>query len=87
MIFCLLLVNLLSNEGKLDNLIDYEFSESSNPYDIEIDDFLCLSWDSFSSLVSQDSSLPQLPQETGGNEGEGEGGERYFLYYAGFIMK
>ena len=41
MIFCLLLVNLLSNEGKLDNLIDYEFSESSYPYDIEIDDFLC----------------------------------------------
>ena len=74
MIFCLLLVNLLSNEGKLDNLIDYQFSESLNPYDIEIDDFLCLSWDSFSSPVSQDSSLPQLPQETGGNEGEWEGG-------------
>ena len=74
MIFCLLLVNLLSNEGKLDNLIDYQFSKSLNPYDIEIDDSLCLSWDSFSSLVSQDSSLPQLPQETGGNEGEEEEG-------------
>ena len=30
MIFCLLLVNLLSNNGKLNNLIDYKFSESSN---------------------------------------------------------
>src|SRR5271157_2246353 len=74
MVFCLLLVNLLSNNGKLNNLIDYEFTESSNPYDIEIDDFLCLSWDRFSLPVSQDSSLPQLPQTTGGNEGEGEGG-------------
>ncbi len=32
MIFCLLLVNLLSNENQLDNLIDYSFPETSNPY-------------------------------------------------------
>jgi hypothetical protein len=37
MIFCLLLVNLLSNEEQLDNLIDYSFAETSNPYYIEID--------------------------------------------------
>ena len=43
MIFCLLLVNLLSNEGKLDNLIDYEFSDSSNAYAIEIDEAFLLS--------------------------------------------
>ena len=29
MIFCLLLVNLLSNEEQLDNLIDYSFPETS----------------------------------------------------------
>ena len=38
MVFCLLLVNLLSNNGKLNNLIDYEFTESSNAYAIEIDE-------------------------------------------------
>ena len=37
MIFCLLLVNLLSNEEQLDNLIDYSFPATSNPYYIEID--------------------------------------------------
>ena len=37
MIFCLLLVNLLSNEEQLDNLIDYSFPETSNPYLIDID--------------------------------------------------
>ena len=73
MIFCLLLVNLLSNNGKLGNLIDYEFSESLNPYDIEIDDSLSLSWDSFSSSDSPTSSLHPFPQETQRNEGEGEG--------------
>ena len=31
--------------------------------------------------------LPQLPQETGGNEGEGREREKHFLYYAGLIMK
>jgi hypothetical protein len=47
MIFCLLLVNLLSNEEQLDNLIDYSFPETSNPYFIDIDqDHL----DSLSSL-------------------------------------
>jgi hypothetical protein len=37
MIFCLLLVNLLANNDKLDNLIDYSFPESRNTYYIEID--------------------------------------------------
>jgi hypothetical protein len=37
MIFCLLLVNLLSNEKQLENLIDYSFPETSQPYHIEID--------------------------------------------------
>ena len=47
MIFCLLLVNLLSNEEQLENLIDYSFPETSNPYLIDIDqDHL----DSLSSL-------------------------------------
>jgi hypothetical protein len=47
MIFCLLLVNLLSNEERLDNLIDHSFPETSNPYLIDIDqDYL----DSLSSL-------------------------------------
>ena len=47
MIFCLLLVNLLSNEEQLENLIDYSFPETSNPYLIDIDqDYL----DSLSSV-------------------------------------
>jgi len=75
MIFCLLLVNLLSNNGKLGNLIDYEFSESLNPYDIEIDDSLCLSWDGFLSSDSPTSSLHPFSQERQENEGKGEGGE------------
>ena len=37
MIFCLLLVNLLSNEEQLENLIEYSFPETSNPYLIDID--------------------------------------------------
>ena len=59
MIFCLLLVNLLSNGGKLDNMLDVEFPEGSlNPYSIEIDEgFL-------SSL-----SGPQDRQEEGKEEG------------------
>jgi hypothetical protein len=49
-IFCLLLVNLLSNDEQLDNLIDYAFPETNNPYLIEIDqDYL----DSLSSLHHQ----------------------------------
>ena len=52
MIFCLLLVNLLSNNGKLNNLIDYEFTESSNPYAIDIDEEFLLSLSSSSSLSS-----------------------------------
>ena len=78
MIFCLLLVNLLSNNGKLGNLIDYEFSASLNPYDIEIDDSLSLSWGSFLSSDSPTSSLHPFPQETQRIEGEGEGGGEAF---------
>jgi len=76
MIFCLLLVNLLSNNGKLNNLIDYEFSETSNPYAIDIDEAFLSSLDSVSSSVSPTSSLAPFPpedQETRGNEGKEEG--------------
>ena len=79
MVFCLLLVNLLSNNGKLNNLIDYEFSESSNPYAIDIDEAFLLSLSSSSSLSSAfhssslSSSSSQEDQETRGNEGEEEG--------------
>ena len=78
MVFCLLLVNLLSNNGKLNNLIDYEFSESSNPYAIDIDEAFLLSLSSSSSLSSTfpSSSLSSLSsqedQETRGNEGKEE---------------
>ena len=78
MVFCLLLVNLLSNNGKLNNLIDYEFSESSNPYAIDIDEAFLLSLSSSSSLSSAfpSSSLSSLSsqedQETRGNEEEEE---------------
>ena len=49
MIFCLLLVNLLSNEEQLDNLIDYSFPETSYSYLMDIDqDYL----DSLSSLIT-----------------------------------
>ena len=74
MVFCLLLVNLLSNNRKLNNLIDYEFSESSNPYAIDIDEVFLLSLSSSSSLSSTfpSSSLSSLSsqedQETRGNE-------------------
>jgi len=58
-IFCLLLINLLSNEEQLDNLIDYSFPETSNPYLVDIDqDYL----DSLSSL------------SLGNNQEEAEGG-------------
>src|SRR5208337_1883546 len=78
MVFCLLLVNLLSNNGKLNNLIDYEFSESSNPYAMDIDEAFLPSLSSSSSLSSAfpSSSLSSLSsqedQETGGNKGEEE---------------
>ena len=81
MVFCLLLVNLLSNNGKLNNLIDYEFSESSNPYAIDIDEAFLLSLSSSASLSSAfpSSSLSSLSsqedQETRGNEREEEEGE------------
>ena len=78
MIFCLLLVNLLSNNGKLNNLIDYEFNEASNPYAIDIDEAFLLSLSSSCSLSSSfhSSSLSSLSsqedQETRGNEREEE---------------
>ena len=78
MIFCLLLVNLLSNSGKLDNLIDYEFSDSSNAYALDIDEAFLSSLSSFSSpssLVSLSSPFSPEDQETGGIEGEREGEE------------
>ncbi len=77
-IFCLLLVNLLSNSGKLDNLIDYEFSDSSNAYDFDIDVALSSFWDGFSSPDSPNTSfslsspVSQEDQETGGIERERE---------------
>ena len=61
MIFCLLLVNLLSNEKQLDNLIDYSFPETSYSYLMDIDqDYL----DSLSSLHNHNDN----------NQEEGEGG-------------
>src|SRR5271166_6047671 len=69
MVFCLLLVNLLSNNGKLNNLIDYEFSESSNAYAIDIDEAFLSSLSSSSSLSSLSS---QEDQETRGNKREEE---------------
>src|SRR5208337_1516910 len=78
MVFCLLLVNLLSNNGKLNNLIDYKFTESSNPYAIDIDEAFLSSLSSSSSLSSTfpSSSLSSLSsqedQETRGNEREEE---------------
>src|SRR5208337_1596305 len=78
MVFCLLLVNLLSNNGKLNNLIDYKFNEASNPYAIDIDEafLLSLSSSSSSSSAFHSSSLSSLSsqedQETRGNEREEE---------------
>jgi len=78
MVFCLLLVNLLSNNGKLNNLIDYKFNEASNPYAIDIDEAFLLSLSSSSSLSSAFNSCSlsslssQEDQETGRNEREEE---------------
>ena len=61
MIFCLLLVNLLSNEEQLDNLIDYSFPETSYSYLMDIDqDYL--------------DSLSSLHHHNDNNQEEGEGG-------------
>ncbi len=78
MVFCLLLVNLLSNEGKLGNLIDYEFSDPSSAYALDIDEAFLLSinkrvyLDSLSSLssLSSNSQIYQDIQEQGGMEEE-----------------
>jgi hypothetical protein len=75
MIFCLLLVNLLSNSGNLENLIDYEFSDSSNAYALDIDEAFLSSLSGVSSPDSLNQSFsPFSPedQETGGIEGERE---------------
>jgi hypothetical protein len=66
MVFCLLLVNLLSNDGKIGNLIDYSFPETSGPYCIEVDQGYL---DSLSYWDSQD-------YQEGGNQEEGEEGSR-----------
>ena len=58
MIFCLLLVNLLSDENQLDNLIDYSFPETSYSYPMDIDQ------DYLSSLLHHKDN----------NQEEGEGG-------------
>jgi hypothetical protein len=60
MIFCLLLVNLLSNENQLDNLIDYSFPETSYSYLMDID---------------QDY-LDSLHHHNDNNQEVGEGGSR-----------
>ena len=63
MIFCLLLVNLLSNEKQLDNLIDYSFPETSYSYLMDIDqDHL--------------DSLSSLHHHNDNNQEEGEAGSR-----------
>src|SRR5208337_4582990 len=65
MIFCLLLVNLLSNEKQLDNLIDYSFPETSYSYLMDIDqDYL--------------DSLSFLHHHNDNNQEEGEGGSSNF---------
>ena len=61
MIFCLLLVNLLSNEEQLDNLIDYSFPETSYSYLMDVDqDYL--------------DSLSSLHHHNDNNQEGGEGG-------------
>jgi hypothetical protein len=69
MVFCLLLVNLLSNEKQLENLIDYTFPETSQPYHIEIDQ------DYLDSLHS-----PDFQEE----EGEGDGTLLYSMQIVQF---
>ncbi len=82
-VFCLLLVNALSHEGKLDNLIDYSFPHTLNPYVFDMDQAFLSSLsttaypDYLSSPSSNFSSSNQIDQETGNKkeeeEGEGEG--------------
>ena len=92
MVFCLLLVNLLSNNGKLNNLIDYEFSESSNPYAIDIDEAFLSSLSSSSSLSSASIHLLYLlyhPKKTKKQEEmkkeRRREREKHFLYYDGLM--
>ena len=90
MVFCLLLVNLLSNEGKLDNLIDYEFSDSSNAYALDIDEEFLLSLKSvFLSSAFTSSSLSSLSsqedQETREMKERRRKREKHFLYYDGLM--
>ena len=74
MIFCLLLVNLLSNEEQLDNLIDYSFPETSYSYLMDIDQD-CL------------DSLSSLHHHNDNNQAEGEGGTGNLLYSMQIVLK
>ena len=77
MIFCLLLVNLLSNEKRLENLIDYTFPETSKPYHIEIDqDYL--------DLLHSPSS--QEHNKRRGREREGDGTLLYSMQIVQLIV-
>ena len=72
MIFCLLLVNLLSGDGKLDYLMKIEFPETSNPYHIEMDeDYFSSHFPSSSDFSSSFPPFPdQILQEGDGREGD-----------------
>jgi len=72
MIFCLLLVNLMSGGGKLDNLSKVEFPETSNPYHVEIDEAFLSSL--FPSSPVSSAFPPPFPDQTG-EEGDGSGGD------------
>ena len=63
MIFCLLLVRLLSNQDQLDNLIDYQFPETNQPYHVELEE------DVIASLPHISPQDFQEEQEEGGREG------------------
>ena len=81
-VFCLLLVNALSHEGKLDNLIDYSFPQIVNLYAFDIDEAFLSSLNAtnyptcLSSPSCDFSSSSQIDQESGDKkekeEGEGE---------------
>ena len=76
MIFCLLLVNLLSGGGKLDDLLKVDFPETNNPYHIEIDEAFLSSLFPCSSISSAFS--PPFPDQTG-DDGDGRGGDTGIL--------
>ena len=61
MIFCLLLVNLLSGDVKLDHLMKVEFPETNNPYHIEMDESYFASH--FPSSSDFSSFFPLFPDQ------------------------